>query len=132
MIRIAICAVAAALAVDAARAQAQPAADEAAAMHDYFGAALEISAPWQTGGGVSITTRYYAPDHTFHEVNEEGEAQGSWTIEDGKICATRTHAPRGQAARYCNIGLGKTLGQQWQDTDPVTGNAVFFQLMPKA
>jgi hypothetical protein len=130
MIRIAICAFAATLLANGA--SAQPATDEAAAMHDFFGAALEISVPWQTAGGTSVITRYYAADHTFHETNEEGEAHGSWTIEDGKICATRVNPPRGQAARYCNIGLGKKLGEQWQDSDPVTGNPVFFQLMPKA
>jgi hypothetical protein len=129
MIKLATCALAAALLTGEARAQ-QPNPAETAAMHDFWGAALEISVPWESGGGTSVITRYYAPDHTYRETNEVGEAHGRWSVEGGKICATRADPPPGVVARYCNIGVGKKLGDKWQDTDPVTGNAVFFWLQP--
>jgi hypothetical protein len=125
MRRIAICAVAMALSAAGAGAQAPP-ANELAAMHDFFGAALQIDLP----GGQWSAKRYYAPDHTYRERGSNGDVHGVWSIENGKICAAQANRPEGSPARYCNVGLGKKLGQTWRDTDPVTGNTVTFTLKP--
>ena len=129
MIKTALCTLAASLLATGALAQAPPASDDAA-MHDFFGAALEIAVPWGVGGGTTLATRYYAPDHTYRETNEEGEVHGRWSVEGGKICAVRADPPPGIVARYCNLGVGKKLGEEWRDADPVTGNPVFFSLKP--
>jgi hypothetical protein len=99
---------------------------EAAQMHDFFGATLEIDVP----NGAWSAKRYYAPDHTYRETGDGGDVHGIWSIEDGKICATQANAPPGRPARYCNVGLGKKLGDMWKDADPVTGNLVLFSLKP--
>ena len=126
MVRIVVGALALALLASGARAQGAPATNEAAAMHDFFGAVLEIDVP----NGSWSAKRYYAPDHTYREVGDGGVVHGTWVIEGGKICATRADPPEDQPARYCNLGLGKKLGEMWQDADPVTGNTVFFTLKP--
>ena len=129
MLRIAACATAMAVLASGAPSLAQaqtPSADEPAVMHDFFGAALDIDVP---AAGWSAK-RYYAPDHTYREMSPEGEVHGTWSVENGKICATQANPPQGQVARYCNLGVGKKLGEQWRDEDPMTGNAVFFQLKP--
>jgi hypothetical protein len=95
-------------------------------MHDFFGAVLDIDVP----NGDWSAERYYAPDHTYRETSPVGEVHGTWSVENGKICATQANPPPGQAARYCNLGVGKKLGEQWRDEDPVTRKAVFFQLKP--
>ncbi|HEX2815969.1 MAG TPA: hypothetical protein VHN39_06230 [Phenylobacterium sp.] len=125
MLRIAACAAVVALSASGAVAQAPP-ANEAAAMHDFFGAALQIDLP----GGEWSAKRYYAPDHTYREHGSGGEVHGVWSIENGKICAAQADPPEGSPARYCNVGVGKKLGETWRDTDPVTGNTVTFTLKP--
>jgi hypothetical protein len=55
--------------------------------------------------------------------------RGTWTIEDGKICTSAGKSLGDErTAKYCNLGLGKHLGDAWRDSDPVTGNVVLFRL----
>jgi hypothetical protein len=100
--------------------------DEAAQMHDFFDATLQIDVP----NGAWSAKRYYEPDHTYRESGAGGDVHGTWSVEDGKICATQANAPADRPARYCNVGLGKKLGEMWKDVDPVTGNLVLFSLKP--
>jgi hypothetical protein len=103
---------------------AQP-ADEAQSMRDFFAGTLEIDVPASNWSA----KRYYAPDHTYRETGADGEVRGAWSIENGKICTTAGKAlGDDRAAKYCNLGLGKHIGETWQDRDPVTDNAVLFRL----
>jgi hypothetical protein len=125
MHRIAFLAVLGSLALTGPPASAAAQVDEAAAMRDFFAGTLEIDVP---AGGWSAK-RYYAPDHTYRETGADGEVRGTWTIENGKICASPAKALGDErAAKYCNLGLGKHVGEAWRDRDPVTDNVVFFRL----
>lgn len=106
-------------------AAAAPPSGEAQAMGDFFSGTLEIDVP----AGNWSAKRYFAPDHTYRETGADGEVRGAWTIENGKICTTAGR-PLGdeRAAKYCNVGLGKHMGETWRDDDPVTGNTVLFKL----
>ena len=105
---VACLAACAALASLAPRAAAQP-VDEAQAMRDFFTGVLEIDVP---AGNWSAK-------------------RGHWDIENGRICTT-ANRPLGdeRAAKYCNLGLGKHIGDMWRDSDPVTDNTVLFRLSP--
>ena len=107
-------------------AQAAP-ADEAAQMGDFFKGTLEIDVP----AGDWSAKRYLTADHTYRETGADGEVQGTWVVQGGKICTTAAR-PLGadRAKTYCNIGVGKKAGEQWRDEDPVTGNVVLFKLTP--
>jgi hypothetical protein len=100
-------------------------ANEAKAMRDFFAGTLDIDTP----AGNWSAKRYFAPDHTYRETGSDGEVRGTWAIENGKICTT-AGKPLGddRAAKYCNTGLGKHIGETWRDSDPVTDNAVMFKL----
>ena len=125
MLKIAICAAAAALLLtSAARAQPAP-ADEAAVMRDFVSGTWEIDVP----AGDWSAKYFLAADHTFRETGSDGEVRGTWEVKDGKVCTTADHlvAPD-RIKTYCNTGAGRHTGDQWTDADPVTGNAVFFTL----
>jgi hypothetical protein len=124
MVRIVIGAVAAMVLATGAGAQAAAPADEAAAMRDFFTGTLEIDLPavaWST-------KRYFAPDHTYRETGSDGDARGTWLIEDGKVCVMPEKQLPDRAPRYCSLGPGKTVGDKWSAADPVTGNLVLFDL----
>jgi hypothetical protein len=101
--------------------------DEAAQMAAFFKSTLEI----RTAAGDWSAERYMEADHTYRERGSDGELRGAWRIENGKICTT-PGKPLGddRAATYCNIGLGKKVGDAWNDQDPVTGATVMFKLKP--
>ena len=102
-------------------------ADEAQLMRDFFTGALEIDVP----AGNWSAKRYFSPDHTYRETGADGEIKGTWAIENGKICTTAGKAlADNRAVKYCNTGLGKHIGETWQDADPVTDNTVLFKLSP--
>ncbi|HZZ31001.1 MAG TPA: hypothetical protein VFE10_03320 [Phenylobacterium sp.] len=105
---------------------AQP-AEEAQAMAGFFAGTLEIDVPAANWSA----KRYFAPDHTYRETGADGELRGAWAIEKGKIC-TSPGKPLGEdrMPKYCNLGLGKHIGDSWKDSDPVTDNAVMFKLSP--
>jgi hypothetical protein len=125
MHRIAFLAALSSLAIAGQPTRAAPPTDEAAAMHDFFAGTLEIDVP----AGNWSAKRYYAPDHSYRETGADGEVRGTWAIEDGKICVAPAKALGDErAAKYCNLGLGKHLGEAWRDNDPVTGNLVLFRL----
>ena len=69
--------------------------------------------------------RFFEPDHTYHDRVRGQVFQGSWTVEGDRIC---TQSPGFN--RFCNLGVGKTLGEKWLDRDPYTGNKVTFALTP--
>jgi hypothetical protein len=127
MVRIVIGAFAATLLATAVLAQGAPAPpNEAMAMRDFFAGTLEIDVPsadWSA-------KRFLAPDHTYRETGSNGDVHGTWVIENGKICATEANPPEDRPARYCNVGVGRKLGEMWKDADPVTGNTVLFNLKP--
>lgn len=104
-------------------AQAQPADP----MAGYYGNRLKI----ELASGYWSGVRVFSPDHTFRDAfdaeGQKGTAKGRWTIEDGKICVL---ADEPGAARFCNLGLGKKVGDKWIDHDPYTGNEVRFTLEP--
>jgi len=108
----------------APQAAAQPTGDTQA-MADFFTGTLEIDVL----AGNWSAKRYVAPDHTYREVGGDGEIKGTWAIQNGKICTTAS-SPLGdnRAKTYCNLGLGKHIGESWPDSDPVTDNAVMFRL----
>ncbi|MGA0604773.1 hypothetical protein ACO2Q0_02130 [Phenylobacterium sp. VNQ135] len=95
----------------------------------FYGATLEISTldGWRA-------ERRIRPDHTFTQTGSDGAVEGTWTLEAGKLCTTqrRPAPPADRAATYCNTGPGQKLGDKWIDRDPVTGNAIFFSLIPSA
>jgi len=109
-----------------AAAQGDAAASERAAMQDFFIGTLEIDVPL----GSWSAKRYFSPDHTYREVGSDGTVRGTWAVRDGKVCTTAERPVSGpdRTATYCNAILGKHAGEQWKDADPVTGNAVFFNL----
>ena len=94
-------------------------------MGDFFKATLEIDV---IASGWSEKA-YLAPDHTFHAVSSDGQVHGTWEVRDGKLCTTAPPAASDRLQTYCNVGVGKRIGDAWRDTDPVTGNAVFFRLV---
>jgi hypothetical protein len=100
-----------------------------AAMQPFFGADLQIDnlEGWHA-------QRYLAADHTYRQTGSDREVSGTWSVEAGKLCTVQTSPPPGpdRARRYCNLGPGHKLGDKWQDRDPVTGNAIFFALVPAA
>jgi hypothetical protein len=65
-----------ALAGAPAAAQAPPSADPMAGFYD---ATLSITAPY------FAAKRQFAPDHTYRDTGDDGDVEGSWAIEDGKI-----------------------------------------------
>ena len=69
--------------------------------------------------------RFFEPDHTYHDRVRGQVFQGSWTVEGDRIC---TQSPGFN--RFCNLGVGKTPGEKWLDSDPYTGNKVTFTLTP--
>ena len=69
--------------------------------------------------------RFFEPDHTYHDRVRGQVFQGSWTVEGDRIC---TQSP--SFNRFCNLGVGKTPGEKWLDSDPYTGNKVTFTLTP--
>jgi hypothetical protein len=119
MTRIGLAALAAALLAGAAAGQA---ADPLAGYYGHI-LKIELTAGYWTG------LRAFSPDHTYRETydaeGEKGAAVGHWTIENGKIC---TLADEPDAKRFCNLGLGKKVGDTWMDADPYTGNRVRFTL----
>jgi hypothetical protein len=100
-----------------ARAQSPAAPDP---MADFYGATLHIEVPGQYEG-----VRYYAPDHTFRDVEEGQVVKGSWKLEGERVCVLRA-----DLIRFCNLGPGHKVGETWKDTDPYTGNTVIFTLRP--
>jgi hypothetical protein len=124
MWKLAIGVAAAVLAASAARAQ-PPAADETSVMRDFLSGTWEVDVP----GGEWSAKYFLAADHTYREVGSDGEVRGTWDVRDGKVCTTADHivAP-GRIKTYCNKGAGRRAGDQWTDSDPVTGNTVFFTL----
>ena len=119
-----VCAAAALAAASPAVAQTDPpaatAAQDEAGMVDFFKGALTITMP---AFKKFRLTRQFAPDHTYVDLEHGKPVSGTWTLENGKICTQRP-----DAQRYCNLGLGKKLGEIWQDKDPYTGNEVDFAL----
>jgi hypothetical protein len=105
---------------------AAPPGDEATTMRDFFAGTLEIDVP----AGDWTAKRYFAPDHTYRETGSDGEVHGAWTVEHAKVCTMPDKPALGpdRATRYCNAILGRHVGEQWTDADPVTGNTVFFTL----
>lgn len=102
--------------------------DDAVLMADFFKGTLEIDVP---AGGPWSAKNYLSPDHTFRMVGTDGEVRGTWAIRDGKLCTTSNGDPGPDKLKtYCNVGVGKHLGDKWRDNDPVTGNIVLFQLVP--
>jgi|GEM_PF-5817482 len=98
-----------------------------AAMADFFKGTLEIDVP---AGGPWSAKSYLSPDHTFRMVGTDGEVRGTWAVRDGKLCTTSNADPGPDKLKtYCNVGVGKKLGEAWKDADPVTGNLVF-RLVP--
>jgi hypothetical protein len=106
---------------------AHAAPDDKTALADFFTGTLEIDTP----AGNWSAKRWLAADHTYRETGSDGEVRGTWSIENGKICTTAAR-PLGddRAKTHCNIGVGKKAGETWRDDDPVTGNAVLFDLKP--
>lgn len=103
-------------------------ADDAALMADFFKGTLEIDVP---AGGPWSAKSYLSPDHTFRMVGSDGEVRGTWAVRDGKLCTTSDGDPGPEKLKtYCNVGVGKHLGEAWRDNDPVTGNVVLFRLVP--
>ena len=118
---------AAALIAAAAPPAAQAAPEAPTALADFFTGTLEIDTP----AGNWSAKRWLAADHTYRETGSDGEVRGTWSIENGKICTTAGKALGDDRAKtYCNIGVGKKAGETWRDDDPVTGNAVLFDLKP--
>jgi hypothetical protein len=106
--------------------RAAPAADDAL-MADFFKGTLEIDVP---AGGPWSAKSYLSPDHTFRMVGTDGEVRGTWAVKEGKLCTTSDRDPGpDQLKTYCNVGVGKHLGESWKDNDPVTGNLVLFRLV---
>lgn len=128
MIKILVVALAATLVAGGASAQGATASGEKTGLGDFFSGTLEIDVP----AGNWSAKRYLAADHTYRETGADGEVRGTWSIEGGKICTTREKPvdDADHAARYCNTGVGRHAGEMWRDADPVTGNAVFFNLKP--
>jgi hypothetical protein len=122
MIRFAmLTGLAAAAALSAGAAEPDP-------MAGYYGARLQIDL--SSGGdyhGIRVFSRDHTYRDTFRDEGVEGTAVGKWTLEDGKLC---TLAAGAGAMKYCNLGLGKKVGDSWQDSDPYTGNPVRFSLQP--
>jgi hypothetical protein len=107
-------------------AQPKPPAADAAAMEAFFANTLEIDLPavlWST-------KRYFAPDHTYRETGNGGDARGTWLIDGTKVCVVPEKQLADRAPRYCSPGPGKKVGDKWADTDPVTHNLVLFALTP--
>ena len=102
---------------------AAPAQDEAS-MADFFEGSLIITMPAFKKFRLA---RQFAPDHTYVDLERGKPVSGTWTLENGKICTQRP-----DAQRYCNTGLGRKLGETWQDKDPYTGNEVDFALAASA
>ena len=116
----------AALLASPALAEPKPATDDAAAMAAFFANTLEIdlpAVPWSS-------KRYFAPDHTYRETGDDGDARGTWLIDDGKVCVVPEKRLPDRAPRYCSLGPGKAVGDKWSAPDPVTGNLVMFNLTP--
>ena len=67
--------------------------------------------------------RFFEPDHTYRDRVRGKLIKGSWSVDGGRICTQSTGA-----AKFCNLGLGKTAGETWLDKDPYTGNEVKFTL----
>ncbi len=67
--------------------------------------------------------RFFEPDHTYHDLVRGNAVKGSWAVEGDRICTQSSGA-----ARFCNLGLGKSVGETWLDKDPYTGNEVKFTL----
>ena len=107
---------------------AQAAPEEKTALADFFAGTLEIDL---LAGGWSAR-RWLATDHTYRETGSDGEVHGTWSIENGKICTVRDKPKDDpdRTARYCNEGVGRHVGETWNDADPVTGNVVMFALKP--
>jgi hypothetical protein len=123
-VRIALVCTALTLAVTtAAIAQTEPppAAQDETGMADFFKGSLNITLPAFKKYRV---TRQFAADHTYVDLERGKPVPGTWTLENGKICTQRP-----AAQRYCNTGLGKKIGDTWQDKDPYTGNEVDFALV---
>lgn len=68
--------------------------------------------------------RFFEPNHTFRNRVRNKVLTGTWSIEGDRICTQAAGA-----AKYCNLGLGKTPGEAWVDRDPYTGNEVRFALV---
>lgn len=96
-------------------AQAQEQADPLAG---FYGNTLRIEAK----GFKDL--RFFEPDHTFRNRVKDKVLTGTWWIEGDRICVQQA-----AAAKFCNVGLGKTPGQAWVDHDPYTGNEVKFALV---
>lgn len=123
MLKIAVCAAAAALISGAA--WAQTSADDAVVMRDYISGTWEVDVP----AGDWSAKYFLAADHTFRETGSDGEVKGTWEVRDGKVCITADHLVAADRIKtYCNKGAGRHVGDQWTDADPVTGNTVFFTL----
>ena len=111
----------AASAQSGAAATAGSAGPDDAAMGDFFKGSLIVTLPAFKTYRVS---RQFFADHTFADVEKRKIARGTWTLEGDRICTQR---PTFQ--RYCNLGLGRKIGESWQDKDPYTGNEVDFALI---
>lgn len=109
----------------AALAAAAAAAQPGDPMAGFYGNHLKI----QLTSGYWNGVRVFSPDHTFRDAFEaegqKGTAKGRWTVENGKICVLGDEPG---AKQFCNLGLGKKVGDQWTDHDPYTGNEVRFTL----
>lgn len=125
MIRLAMLAAVAAAGLGPPAAAESPKADEV--MAPFFGADLQIDnfEGWHAD-------RHLAADHTYTQTGSDGEVTGTWSVEGGKLCTVQKTPPppADRASRYCNLGPGHEVGDKWRDTDPVTGNPIFFYLAP--
>jgi hypothetical protein len=100
---------------------APSAAQPDAGMAEYFKGTLDVTLPAFPTYHVS---RQFFPDHTYADVEGRKVARGAWSVENGKICTQRPNSER-----YCNLGVGRTIGERWQDKDPYSGNEVDFALL---
>ena len=108
-------AAAVAIAASCAAAQTSPTPDPLAG---FYGNTLKIEVQHNK------QLRFFEPDHTYRDRIHGNVVSGTWAIEDERICTQVVHG-----SKYCNLGLGKAVGETWLDKDPYTGNEVKFTLI---
>lgn len=95
----------------------------AAAMIALTGAALAQDDPMASRyGNTTIATDpdgsqtkiYYRADHTFTATHGFWKSEGTWSVEDGKLCLTYQNVRPKVGSRECVSAEAHNIGDKWR------------------
>lgn len=92
-------------------------------MAGFYGNTIRIEVP----AAFYVAVRHIDPDGGWSDP-DRGQ-RGRWQIENGQVCSWQTEPAIQNPRRYCYAPVPRKVGDQWESTDPDTGNLVIQTLV---